>query len=177
MKDMDSLLIVRGHVIDPASGIDQEMDVLLRDGRVAAVAAAGKASRSGQAQLQRQGLHRRSRLHRSARAPARARTGPQGDHRHRNRGGSGGRIYLRLRHAQHRPGQRLGGDHALDARSGTRRAGECFSHRSGDRRQSGREAYEFCRAQAGGSGCCERRRQADSRRPADARMRFAPPPG
>jgi dihydroorotase len=38
---MDSLLIQRGRVIDPASGIDHEMDVLLRDGRVAAVAAPG----------------------------------------------------------------------------------------------------------------------------------------
>jgi dihydroorotase len=42
MKDMDSLLIARGHVVDPASGVDQEMDVLLRDGRIAAVAAPGK---------------------------------------------------------------------------------------------------------------------------------------
>jgi dihydroorotase len=42
MKDMDSLLILRGRVVDPASGVDQEMDVLLRDGRVAAVAAPGK---------------------------------------------------------------------------------------------------------------------------------------
>src|SRR5271169_6308175 len=42
MKDMDSLLIVRGRVVDPASGVDQQMDVLLRDGRVAAVAAPGK---------------------------------------------------------------------------------------------------------------------------------------
>ena len=42
MKDMDSLLISRGHVVDPANGVDQEMDVLLRDGRVAAVAAPGK---------------------------------------------------------------------------------------------------------------------------------------
>ena len=41
MKDMDSLLIVRGRVVDPASGVDQEMDVLLREGRVAAVAAPG----------------------------------------------------------------------------------------------------------------------------------------
>lgn len=39
---MESLLIQHGHVIDPANGIDQEMDVLLRDGRVAAVAAPGK---------------------------------------------------------------------------------------------------------------------------------------
>jgi dihydroorotase len=39
---MESLLIQRGRVIDPASGIDQEMDVLLRDGRVADIAAPGK---------------------------------------------------------------------------------------------------------------------------------------
>ena len=39
---MESLLIQRGRVIDPASGIDHEMDVLLRDGRVAAVAPPGK---------------------------------------------------------------------------------------------------------------------------------------
>ena len=45
---MDSLLIQRGRVIDPASGIDHEMDVLLRDGRVAAVASPGKLR--GQAQ-------------------------------------------------------------------------------------------------------------------------------
>ncbi|HUI83671.1 MAG TPA: dihydroorotase [Candidatus Binatia bacterium] len=38
---MDSLLIQRGHLIDPASGIDREMDVLLRDGRVAAVSSPG----------------------------------------------------------------------------------------------------------------------------------------
>ena len=38
---MESLLIQRGRVIDPASGIDHEMDVLLRDGRVAAVSAPG----------------------------------------------------------------------------------------------------------------------------------------
>jgi len=47
MKDMDSLLIVRGHVVDPASGVDQEMDVLLRDGRVAAVAEPGKLRGQG----------------------------------------------------------------------------------------------------------------------------------
>jgi dihydroorotase len=39
---MESLLIQHGHVVDPASGIDSEMDVLLRDGRVAAVAPPGK---------------------------------------------------------------------------------------------------------------------------------------
>ncbi len=47
MKPMDALLISRGHVVDPASGIDQEMDVLLRDGRVADVAAPGKLRGQG----------------------------------------------------------------------------------------------------------------------------------
>jgi dihydroorotase len=41
---MESLLIQRGRVIDPASGVDQEMDVLLRNGRVEDVASAGKLS-------------------------------------------------------------------------------------------------------------------------------------
>ncbi len=41
MKDMDALLITGGRVIDPANGVDQDMDVLLREGRVAAVAAPG----------------------------------------------------------------------------------------------------------------------------------------
>ncbi len=39
---MESLLIHGGRVIDPASGIDQDMDVLLREGRVAAVEPPGK---------------------------------------------------------------------------------------------------------------------------------------
>ncbi len=47
MKLMDALLISGGHVVDPASGIDQEMDVLLRDGRVADVAAPGKLRGQG----------------------------------------------------------------------------------------------------------------------------------
>ena len=39
---MESLLIQRGHLIDPAGGVDDERDVLLRDGHVAEVAAPGK---------------------------------------------------------------------------------------------------------------------------------------
>ena len=37
----ETLLIAGGRVIDPSSGIDREMDVLLRDGRVAELAAPG----------------------------------------------------------------------------------------------------------------------------------------
>lgn len=39
---MESLLIQHGHVIDPASGVDAQMDILLRDGRIVEVAAPGK---------------------------------------------------------------------------------------------------------------------------------------
>jgi dihydroorotase len=38
---MSDVLILRGRVVDPASGLDAERDVLLRDGRVAAVEAPG----------------------------------------------------------------------------------------------------------------------------------------
>jgi len=37
----NTLLIEGGRVIDPSSGIDREMDVLLRDGQVAELAAPG----------------------------------------------------------------------------------------------------------------------------------------
>ena len=121
MKDTDSLLIARGHVVDPASGLDQEMDVLLREGRVAAVAAPGKLRGQARRSFNARGcivapgfidLH----VH-----LARAGTGTQGNHRHRNCRGSGRRIYLRLRHAQHRAGERFARDHALDAVCGARR--------------------------------------------------------
>jgi dihydroorotase len=39
--DRNALLIYGGRVIDPSSGVDREMDVLLRDGRVAELAAPG----------------------------------------------------------------------------------------------------------------------------------------
>jgi dihydroorotase len=34
---MSDVLILNGRVVDPASGVDAERDLLLRDGRVAAV--------------------------------------------------------------------------------------------------------------------------------------------
>src|ERR1700685_2147448 len=39
---MESLLIERGRVIDPASGLDAETDVLLRDARVVEIASPSK---------------------------------------------------------------------------------------------------------------------------------------
>ncbi len=53
---MAELLISRGRVIDPASGIDRDMDVLLRDGRVAAVGEPGKLDRKGVEILHAKGL-------------------------------------------------------------------------------------------------------------------------
>ena len=42
MSGSDAILITGGRVVDPANGVDEQRDVLLRDGRVAAVAAPGK---------------------------------------------------------------------------------------------------------------------------------------
>ena len=39
---MTALLIRNGHLIDPAAGVDALKDILLRDGRVAEIAASGK---------------------------------------------------------------------------------------------------------------------------------------
>src|ERR1700729_4255651 len=38
---MSDILIVNGHLIDPSTGVDAPRDLLLRDGRVAAVEAPG----------------------------------------------------------------------------------------------------------------------------------------
>jgi dihydroorotase len=53
---MESLLIQRGHLIDPAGGVDQEMDLLLRDGRVAQIAAPGKLRGQADKTLNARGL-------------------------------------------------------------------------------------------------------------------------
>jgi dihydroorotase len=51
-----SLLIRGGHVIDPAARIDAPMDVLLRDGRVAEIAAPGKVRGSAVEKFDARGL-------------------------------------------------------------------------------------------------------------------------
>ena len=51
-----SLLIKGGHVIDPANKIDAVMDVLLRDGRVAEVAAPHKIRASADEKFDARGL-------------------------------------------------------------------------------------------------------------------------
>ncbi len=53
---MRELLITGGRVLDPASGVDRTMDVLLRDGHVAKVGEPGKLDRSGVEVLKAKGL-------------------------------------------------------------------------------------------------------------------------
>ncbi len=53
---MRELLITGGQVIDPASGIDRALDILLHDGRVAEVGEHGKLGRSGVEVLKAKGL-------------------------------------------------------------------------------------------------------------------------
>ncbi len=54
-SDDNALLITGGRVIDPSSGIDREMDVLLRDGRVAELAAPGTLKDSARDKLSAKG--------------------------------------------------------------------------------------------------------------------------
>ena len=67
---MESLLIQRGRVIDPASGVDRRMDVLLRDGRVEDVAPAGKLSGQAEQTFNARGAIVAPGVDRSARASA-----------------------------------------------------------------------------------------------------------
>lgn len=53
---MQELLITGGQLIDPASGVDRALDILLRDGYVADIGEHGKLDRSGVDVLQAKGL-------------------------------------------------------------------------------------------------------------------------
>lgn len=53
---MQELLITGGEVVDPASGVDKAMDLLLRDGKVAEVGEPGKLKRSGVETFKAKGL-------------------------------------------------------------------------------------------------------------------------
>jgi dihydroorotase len=53
---MKSLLIKGGHVVDPAAKIDAPMDLLLRDGRVAEIAAPNKIRASAEEKFDARGL-------------------------------------------------------------------------------------------------------------------------
>src|SRR5689334_11275483 len=53
---MEPLLIQGGRVVDPAAGIDQPMDVLLREGRVAEVAVPGRLNGEAERTIEAKGL-------------------------------------------------------------------------------------------------------------------------
>jgi dihydroorotase len=53
---MKSLLITNGHVIDPASGLEQTMDILVRNGRVSKIAEDGTIPRTGHKHIEARGL-------------------------------------------------------------------------------------------------------------------------
>src|SRR5580658_9495495 len=53
---MASILIRGGHLIDPSSGVDAARDILLSDGKVAAVDAAGKIKAAGAEVIDAKGL-------------------------------------------------------------------------------------------------------------------------
>ena len=103
---MTTLVIRNGHLIDPAAGVDGPKDILLKDGRVAEIAAAGKLKRpTAREILDADRPDGRSGSDRHSRSPARAGTRLQGDHRHRYCCRSGGRIYGRCCHAEYSPGE------------------------------------------------------------------------
>jgi dihydroorotase len=109
---MTTLIIRKGHLIDPASGIDAPRDLLLKDGRVAEVASPGKlkatngAAGSDVKVLDATGLTVAPGLidiHVHLREPGQGyketiATGTAA---------AGRRIYRRCRNAQHHTGQRL----------------------------------------------------------------------
>ncbi len=106
----------------------------------------------------RQGSRLRSGADRYSCASARAGPGLQGNHRHRHSGGRRGRIHRRGRDAQHHAGERLAGDHALDAGARAWRGGARVSHCGGHARIEGRNDQRFRRAEI------SRRRGRDRRR-------------
>jgi len=133
---MSVILIRNGHLIDPAANLDGLRDVVLRDGRVAEVAAAGKAKVGPEAQIiEAKGLTVAPGLvdiHVHLREP-----GVQGDDCYRNGGGGGGWVYLRCGYAEHDSNQRFAGDYAVDAGSGTWGFGAGFPDRGGYARTEG----------------------------------------
>ena len=138
----------RGRVVDPEQGVDAPRDVLLRDGRVAAVeppgALAGLAdSLPKELQIDAAGCVVAPGLidiHVHLREPGQTHKETIAT-RH---GSSGrGRIHHRRRHAQHHAGERFGGEPALDARGGARSADPSAGHAGGDLRQQWLRDYRL----------------------------------
>ncbi len=99
------LLIKDGRLLDPASKLDGQLDILLENGRVKEMAGAHQEG-AGPRDLRRHRSGGLPRVHRHARAPARTGPGEQGIDRERLAGGGGRRLHLHRLHGQHRAGQR-----------------------------------------------------------------------
>ncbi len=133
-----SLLIKGGHVIDPASKLDAPMDVLVRDGRIAEVAAPNKIRGAAEEKLDARGLIVAPGfidLHVHLREPGQS---LQGDDRVGHGGRGGGRVHVGVLHAEHHAGDRFAGMGKLAAPAGTRGGGECVPRGGRDPRQQGR---------------------------------------
>jgi dihydroorotase len=116
---MTALLIRGGHLIDPAAGVDALKDILLKDGRVAEIAAPGKLKSanqdSGAEILDATGLTVAPGLvdmHVHLREPGQ---GYKETIATGTASAAAGGFHCGGRHAQHPSGERLAGDHALDA--------------------------------------------------------------
>ena len=167
--DTNTLLITGGRVIDPSSGIDREMDVLLIDGRVAELAAPGVLQASPSETLNAKGCIVAPGLidlHVHLREPGQA-------HKETIATGTAcaaaGGFTAVCSHAQHQSGERFCRDHPLDASPRARSLGTSVSHCCCYRRQSGREANELRGAPESRSGRRQRRRPSHPRRPHHAR--------
>ncbi len=118
---MTAIAIKNGHLIDPGTGNDAPRDILLKDGRVAEVAAPGKLKLAAGAQiLDATGLVVAPGLidiHVHLREPGQ---GYKETIATGTAAAAAGRVYRCGRHAEHDTGERLARDHALDAGAGAR---------------------------------------------------------
>ncbi len=101
-----NIFIKNGHIIDPANKVDEKLDILVSDGKIA------KLGKPGSISGERRSGHRcrkqtcRAGPHRHARAPARTGIRIQGNDRDRHGLGKGRRIHVGLLHAEHQPDKR-----------------------------------------------------------------------
>ena len=140
-------------------------DLVLRDGVIAEIAAAGAASADGATEIDADRAGRPARPRRPAHPPARARPRGRRDRRDRQPRGRGRRLHRRVRDGQHRPGRRHRGHGraGLAARPrgrARRRAAGRRRHRRPRRpaarraRRDGRRAPPRCASSATTAGAC-----------------------
>ena len=120
-------LVIRGaHALDPRSGLDGICDLVIRDGRIAEIAEAGRRRGSrGRRGDRRLRPARLPGLLRPSRPPAHARAGAQGGHRDRHPRRRGRRLLRDRRDGQHRPGRRRPRPRPRAARARRGRGARC----------------------------------------------------